>query len=287
MSDRFLIALILAGFVHGFIILGIAFDVPRPEQIKKSLSVTLVQAPTKEAPKKAEFLAQDNQIGSGNTQTKVAPKAPPPIPLGRTRVAEPEEEERPTPPPRPQPPPKPVIRQERPAKKIPIADTEPTEEPDPEPAPKEKPKFSASQLSEQIAQVSAELSQHVDTKAHGPRTAYINSVNAYKYKAAAYQSYWQQKIEQIGNLNYPEEARRRKLSGRLVLAVGIRHDGSVDSIHVRQSSGYAVLDDAAVRIVKLAAPFSPFPEELRRDQDVLVITRTWRFYDGHRLETTQ
>ena len=83
----------------------------------------------------------------------------------------------------------------------------------------------------------------------------------------------------------PEDARRKNLSGSLTLAVGIKQDGTIYSIKLRESSGEAVLDQAAQRIVRLAAPFSAFPEELKQEADVLVITRTWQFTDGHRMET--
>ena len=115
---------------------------------------------------------------------------------------------------------------------------------------------------------------------------YVNSVNAHKYKAAAYERTWQDKVERIGNLNYPDEARRKNLSGGLLLSVGIKPDGSIHSIQVRRSSGESVLDDAAVRIVRLSAPFSPFPEELKQEADVLVITRTWKFSNDNRVETS-
>jgi protein TonB len=101
----------------------------------------------------------------------------------------------------------------------------------------------------------------------------------------AYEQAWQEKVERIGNLNYPEQARREKLSGVLVLAVAIRQDGSLYSVQVLQPSGQPVLDEAAKHIVNLAAPFAGFPEELKKDAQILVITRTWRFLSNYRLET--
>ncbi len=84
-------------------------------------------------------------------------------------------------------------------------------------------------------------------------------------------------MERIGNLNYPEEAREKKIYGSLLLTVHIRSDGSVERIDLDRSSGSKILDDAAVRIVRLAAPFAPFPENIRKDTDILAITRTWTF----------
>ncbi len=93
---------------------------------------------------------------------------------------------------------------------------------------------------------------------------------------------WRQKVERIGNLNYPDEARRRKLSGNLLLDVALNPDGSINEITLRRSSGERALDDAAVRIVKLAAPYAKFPDDIRKDVDILHIERTWQFLSGNR-----
>jgi len=91
---------------------------------------------------------------------------------------------------------------------------------------------------------------------------------------------WRSKVERIGNLNYPDEARKRKLSGSLILDVALNPDGSVNDVVVRRSSGQKILDDAAIRIVHLAAPFAPFPADIRKDTDILHITRTWQFLNN-------
>jgi protein TonB len=275
-SDRFLIALLVASLVHAVVILGLRFEMPTPEKIKKSLSITLVRNPSRAAPEKADFLAQEDQFGSGTGEKKTVPKTQPMPVEGVGEQAE----MAPSPVPRtPETKRKPVLVQESSESKVATDDGE-------EEQPKsDLPRFSADALSQQIAEVSTELNQSRETEARQPRIMYINSVNAHKYKAAAYEQAWQQKIERIGNLNYPDEARRQKLSGGLVLAVAIRPDGTVESIKVRQSSGHPVLDDAAERIVRLASPFAPFPKELRQEADMLIITRTWRFYSDYRLET--
>ena len=112
-----------------------------------------------------------------------------------------------------------------------------------------------------------------------PKHKYLNA-RTREYKYAAYMKAWEAKVERIGNLNYPEEARRRSLSGQLRLDVALNADGSIHTITVRRSSGHAVLDDAARRIVQLAAPFAPFPGNIREETDILHITRTWRFNEG-------
>ncbi|MGZ8244455.1 energy transducer TonB [Methylomagnum sp.] len=275
-SDRFLIALLIAGLIHAALILGVNFEMPKPEKIRKSLDITLIQSASRVAPKKADFLAQENQVGSDEGEKKALPRTAPPPREGVGRQVEraavaptPVREARR----------KPVLVQEKSPKKV-VADDGEEDRPQPE-----LPKLSAETLSQQITEVSATLSQSHETDTHHPRIVHINSVNAHKYKAAAYEHAWQQKIERIGNLNYPDEARRQKLSGSLVMSVGINPDGSIQNIKISHSSGHQVLDDAAERIVRLASPFSPFPAELRQEADVLVIIRTWRFYSDYRLET--
>lgn len=109
-----------------------------------------------------------------------------------------------------------------------------------------------------------------------PREKFI-SARTREHAYAAYMDAWRRKVERIGNLNYPEEARRQGLTGELVLDVALGPDGNVRNITLLRSSGTAVLDEAAARIVRLAAPFARFPEHIRNETDVLHITRTWRF----------
>ena len=94
---------------------------------------------------------------------------------------------------------------------------------------------------------------------------------------------WHAKVEKIGNLNYPDEARRKKLSGSLMLDVALNPDGTINEIVLRRSSGHRVLDDAAIRIVRLAAPFARFPDDIREETDILHIERTWQFLGSNQL----
>jgi len=103
------------------------------------------------------------------------------------------------------------------------------------------------------------------------------SANTREHLYASYMRSWVAKVERVGNLNYPEQARRMNLDGALVLSVDILVDGSVEQIRVLRSSGYDILDEAAVRIVRLSSPFSPLPAEITREVDVLTVTRTWQF----------
>ena len=103
------------------------------------------------------------------------------------------------------------------------------------------------------------------------------SASTKEYKYAAYLDAWRRKIERIGTLNYPDEAKRNKLYGNLILHVAVRKDGSISQVRVMRSSGHQLLDDAAMRIVRLAAPYSPLPDNIAERVDILHITRTWRF----------
>ncbi len=148
----------------------------------------------------------------------------------------------------------------------------------------EQPTPSASELvnkSLEMASLNAEIQRKMKARAERPKRTFI-SASTKEYKYASYMEAWRTKVERIGNLNYPEEARKRGLTGSLILDVALKPDGSVDEITIRRSSGNKLLDDAAIRIVELAAPFAPFPDNIRKDTDILHITRTWQFMQGNR-----
>ncbi len=127
-----------------------------------------------------------------------------------------------------------------------------------------------------IAVLTAEINRKLRAYAERPRRKWI-SARTREHRFAAYMDAWRRKVERIGNLNYPDEAARRGLSGNLLLDVALNPDGTVEEITLRRSSGERVLDDAAVRIVKLAAPFSKFSESIAEEVDILHIERTWVF----------
>jgi protein TonB len=129
-----------------------------------------------------------------------------------------------------------------------------------------------------MAKLAQEIQRDSEPYAKRPKRKYI-SANTEEYAFAAYMRAWVARIERIGNLNYPDEARRRQLHGQLVLTVGLTRDGRVKSVDVIQSSGHKVLDDAAIRIVHLAEPFPPLPQD-KEKVDELYISRTWQFLPG-------
>ena len=112
-----------------------------------------------------------------------------------------------------------------------------------------------------------------------PRRDTITTVSAHK-EQALYLKKWYERIEYVGNSNYPEEARKNRIFGSLRILVAIRADGHVEDFRIMESSGSPVLDAAAAEIIRLAAPFDPFPEEISLETDILEIVRTWRFHEG-------
>ncbi len=130
-----------------------------------------------------------------------------------------------------------------------------------------------------IASLSAEIRRKLEAKAQRPRRKFISATTK-EYNYAAYMEAWRSKVERVGNLNYPEQARQQGLSGSLVLDVALNADGSINEITIRRSSGEKILDDAAVRIVELAAPYAPFPQNIKDETDILHIMRTWQFINN-------
>lgn len=138
---------------------------------------------------------------------------------------------------------------------------------------------SASELMEKteaISKLEAAISREYEAYQQRPKRTYIGARTT-EYRFAKYVDSWRQKIERVGNLNYPEEAKSRKLYGALQLTIAIKANGEVEDVQVNRSSGHSVLDEAAKRIVHLAAPYDRFPDNIKRDTDVLHITRTWLF----------
>ena len=275
--DRLALTLTLAAAFHAIIILGVGFSpFDRPsEPPLPTLDVTLVRQPAEKAPDQADYLAAADQAGAGNVREPARPEAPPKtVPL-----------ETPGPQASQASPPTPAraAAPERLARTRPEAAPRAPAEPAP-PASRNTPLSAAALYSRSLALASLEAEPGERERARGERLRerYVHA-RTRRHKYAAYVQAWVEKVERIGNLNYPVEARRRGLSGRLTLDVALNADGTVREITVTRSSGHRVLDQAAKRIVRLAAPFAPFPPEIRRETDVLHIVRTWEFLSSNRL----
>ncbi|HAQ74391.1 MAG TPA: energy transducer TonB, partial [Pseudomonas sp.] len=155
----------------------------------------------------------------------------------------------------------------------------------PQPQTQPAPVFDSSQLSAEIASLEAQLSKDRQEYAKRPRVSRQNTAATMRDISAWYRDEWRKKVERIGNLNYPDEARRQRIYGSLRMLVIVKSDGTVEELRVLESSGRPVLDEAAMRIVRLSAPFAPFSGELARNYDQVEIIRTWRFERGDTLSS--
>lgn len=129
---------------------------------------------------------------------------------------------------------------------------------------------------QEMAKLEALIAKQQEAYESRPKRQFVGA-RTREYRFANYVEHWRQKVERVGNLNYPETAKAQKLYGQLQMTVSIRADGSLEEIHIQRSSGHKLLDEAARRIVQMAAPFDAFPAEVRQDTDILSITRTWTF----------
>lgn len=279
-ADRLGFTLFLAAALHLALILGLGFTLSEPKQISKTLEITLSTFKSEEKPKDADFLAQDNQQGSGTLEHKASPKTTEQAPFQDTEVRKVTPPAAPPPSTRPEPG-KTVVTTRSPQQQK----AEVKQQTQPQPEPQSAPAFDSSQLSAEIASLEAELAKDVERYAKRPRVSRQNSAATMRDISAWYRDEWRKKVERIGNLNYPDEARRQQIYGSLRMLVTINRDGTVQELRVIESSGQPVLDDAALRIVRLAAPFAPFTGELAQKYDQVEIIRTWRFERGDRLSS--
>ncbi len=282
-NEALITMLVTAVILHALFILGVTFQMPppQPQATQPSLDVILVPTPKKQPkPEEADFLSRQNQEGGTDRKGQARPRAVPTLPaLKKSRKASEERVRSGAKAPEAQRQPKAVTTKKpsthkiNPAKKAPVKA-------------RRKPDLTQllSSTRREIARLTAELDRSSRYASQRPRHKAINA-STKEYRYAAYLEAWRKKVERVGNLNYPDEAKRKKLYGDLLLHVALRADGSVQQIRVVRSSGHKILDDAAVRIVKLAAPFAPFPEEIRKDVDILDITRTWQFLNSNQLSS--
>lgn len=272
--DRISFSACLALAVHAVILFAIGFVMQPPPRTQPRLEITLAQYRSERAPDKADYLAAVNQRGSGTLDRKAELTTTRLTPIGAARPA-PVERHMPnrqvrTADTR-------IIHTTRSAEQRPDTKSQQPVEPHATHTPRDDPE---DQRREKIASLEAKLDREQQAYARRPRIHRITSVAAKASADARYQFKWQQKVELMGNRHYPAEARRRKLEGNVRLMVALLPDGSVKAIEVLASSGNSILDQAAIRSVRLAAPFEPFPPAIRRKADILEIIRTWQFRQG-------
>lgn len=272
-ADRFGVTLLFSLIAHGLVIFGIGFSLAKPASRLPSLDVILIQSTNKEKADKADFLAQSNNSGGGDRDEARRPADPLSSPLPKpTPGLAPRPLEAGAPRPTPQTPAE-VLTQ----KQADFAVTTAREAPESPSLPKP----TAQELIEknaEMAQLAQEYQRQKDSYAKRPKKKFL-SANTKEYAYASYLAGWAARIERIGNLNYPDEARRQQLHGDVLLTVTLNKDGTVKRMDVIQGSGHKLLDDAVQRIVQLSAPFPPIPKT-NEDIDELYITRTWQFLPG-------
>jgi protein TonB len=270
------LAMIFSVALHAFALFGVSLVLPDPNKsaaIMQPLHVVLVNSKSKSKPVKADALAQANLDGGGNTAEDRQAKSMLPN-IGDDSQITPEQSARQ------------VAHLEEESRRMltrlkssyKLALPQPQKQTDTASA------EDMVQRSLEIARLEAQISKNNDYYQKMPRRKFIGA-RTQEYRFAQYIEDWRVKVERIGNLNYPEQARREQLYGKLQLSVSIRADGSVESIEVSRSSGHRLLDAAAMRIVKLAGPFSPLPPDITKDIDILTITRTWSFTPSDKLES--
>jgi periplasmic protein TonB len=252
------------------------FDVPRFDREGPPLEIALVNAKSESKPTKADILAQARLDGGGNTDANRRAKSPLPVPpkdnaaqdlaVATQQVSELEQRTRE------------MLTQLNAAAAIVT----------PAPKPNDVPDVALPNANEMMQRtletmrLEAQIAKQMDAYQKRPKRRFVGA-RAEEYRFARYVEDWRMKVEGIGNRNYPVAAREQKLYGSLLITVGIRADGTLESVTVDKPSGKKVLDLAATRIVEMAAPYAPFPAEIRRDTDILYITRTWTFAPGDSL----
>lgn len=273
------IALAFSLALHAFTLFGVGFVLPDPHKAAdflQPLQVVLVNSKSKTRPTQADALAQNNLDGGGNTPEDRVAKSPLPTLSDDLQFTPEQSAQR-------------VQQLEQEAKRL-LTQSKSTHSVAQEKTRQQQETNEHAngedliQRSMEIARLEAQIDKNMSAYQKMPRRTFIGA-RTREYRFAQYVEDWRIKVERFGNLNYPEAARQKKIYGSLQLTVSIRADGSVESLEVSRPSGQPILDAAAKRIIKLASPFPPFPADIRRDTDVLSITRTWSFTQSDKLES--
>ncbi|WP_374604943.1 energy transducer TonB [Arenimonas sp.] len=274
-GDRLGATLALSAILFGVLILGVGFALDPPAPVAPTLDVILTETRSETPPEDADFIAQANNQGGGDSDRAERPREEQlaPVPKPDEGLA-PEPLVAQAPPPEPEPVPRLLSTTGPSDQSLPLPEDQRETETEPLPTGQE-----LVEQSLEMARLAAEIERRQQLLAKRPKRKFV-SASTKEYEYAAYLRAWVARVERVGNLNYPEEARRRGLAGRLVMTVAVRRDGSIENVLVNSSSGLGILDQAAMRIVRLAEPFPPLPETTER-VDVLHITRTWQFQNGN------
>ncbi|MEN9479680.1 MAG: hypothetical protein RLZZ298_1075 [Pseudomonadota bacterium] len=263
-------------FLHGAVLTrNFKFPDAANAAREKAMDIILVNAKSANKPRDPQALAQSNLDGGGNTEEDRRAKTPLPPTQQQTTGVDLEQIQR-------------RVRDQEARQQNLLTQAKslrsvaPSVNANEQPTP--SPNISGSDLAESaraMARLEGEISKSIDEYNKLPRKKFLGT-RTEEYRFARYMEDWRNKIERVGTLNYPAAA-RGKLYGSLMLTVAITADGQVARIDINRSSGHKVLDDAARRIVQMAAPYAAFPPDIRRDTDILEITRTWHFTQGDQL----
>ena len=275
-STRLGATMVLSVLLHAMVILGIGFAVEDAAPVMPTLDVILTQTKSALTPAQADFLAQAANQGGGEHDKSTRPTAPQAGPLPQPidgLAPRPLRAQTPA----PSPPPDARVISSTNARET-MPSPQPRQEIEVTPLPPGQEKIDRDI---EMARLAAEIQLRSQQYAKRPKRKFV-SASTKEYAWAEYLRGWVDRVERVGNLNYPDEARRRRIGGLVVISVAVRRDGSVENTRIVQSSNIPMLDNAALRIVKLSEPFAPLPRT-QDDPDVLHVTRTWQFLPGGEL----
>lgn len=273
-GDRLTFTLFVAIVLHVILIFGVVFTAPRIE-LPNVMEVTLAQHQSSTADKDADFLAQANQKGSGSLDKAALITSPHQSRFHDSQIQDiqPEESRRA------------MTASEARSRQVVTTTARSQRSHDNRKSTElreEQTEVRESQLatawqSEEISSLEARLAARKQAYAKRPKVRTVATISTKYDRDAAYVDAFRSRVEEIGNKNYPDEAKRRNLEGHVRLLVAILPSGRVKEVEVLKSSGHRVLDQAALQSVRLAEPFMPFPAAIRKDTDILEVIRTWKF----------
>ncbi|MGB1666139.1 MAG: energy transducer TonB [Pseudohongiellaceae bacterium] len=280
--ERFRFMIFLSACAHALLVLGVGFTYLTDANDESSIEVTLAQYRSQIQPDDADFIAQENQTGSGSQDEITVPSSPFMSDLNDADINE------------VRPAPEAQVLNETPeqpnltALSSINAEQAVAQQRD-MPEQEEKQALSEQSSSEDISLAIASLQAQLDLQqqafARQPRKYTLSSASARKSHEASYLDSWRRRVEAVGNINYPIKARQQQVYGNVRMLISLNASGQISETRIIQSSGESLLDQAAVDIVNLAAPFEPFPEELKAEADILEIVRTFRFHEGNTLSS--
>ena len=280
--ERFRFMVFLSACAHALIVLGVGFTYLGDSIDKSSIEVTLAQYRSQVQPDDADFIAQENQTGSGSQVDAIVPSSPfisdfndaainEVLPAPEAQVVDETLEQ-----------PYMTALSSVNGEQV-VAQQRHTTEQEEKRALSEQ--SSSDEISLAIASLQAQLDLQRQAFARQPRKHTITSASAKKSHEASYLDSWRRRVEAVGNINYPKQARQQQVYGNVRMLISLNASGQVSETRIIQSSGKTLLDQAAVDIVNLAAPFEPFPEELKAEADIIELIRTFRFHEGNTLSS--